>query len=67
LKYYILTTYTVSDWEEIEAETPEDAARQSDNLLSLCHQCSKEYNEGDPISIQVFEDPSEEPVFSEEL
>jgi len=57
----------VSDWEEIEAETPEDAARQSDNLLSLCHQCSKEYNEGDPISIQVFEDPSEEPVFSEEL
>lgn len=65
--YYVHHTGYVSHVEEVEADTPEAALEASEGaLVSLCHQCSREWDAGGDPEITAVSDETGETVWEAE-
>lgn len=57
-KYYCTVLFDASKNVEVEASTPEEAANIAEEKVghaSLCHQCSRELDVGDPLGVHVWD------------
>lgn len=59
-KYQCTVIFDASASVEVEADTPEDAAIQAEEMTSgrqhLCHQCSNDLSTGGSIGVHVYND-----------
>jgi len=66
-KYNVSISFGASNGIEVEADSPEQAAEMAYNhdsaSPSLCHQCSKEVELGDAVSVTVFDETGLDELF----
>ena len=59
-KYSVMGLIDATTWEDVEANTPQEAADNADLHVSLCHQCSRKMNVGDPLGYIVTDEDGNE-------
>lgn len=60
-EYTVIIRYDASQATDVEADTAEEAANKvaQECGVSICHQCSRELEVGDPIGVQVLDEHGE--------
>ena len=68
-KYYVTIAYSASKSVEVEANSPQEAANKAyeseDAYVSLCHQCSREIDIGDPYRVYVYNEDQTQELFDD--
>ena len=68
-KYYVTIIYSASKSVEVEAESPQEAANKAYEsegaYVSLCYQCSRKIDIGDPYRAYVYNEDQTQELFDD--